>query len=47
MPNWKYEIIGIDEEGDSWTFSTNDKQRAEEMLAEMKQDFETVEMKEK
>ena len=41
----KYEIVGTTEEGDSWTFGTDDQGRALEMYAQMKQDFEEVKMR--
>jgi hypothetical protein len=40
----KYQITGVTEEGDSWTFATDDQGRALEMYAQMKQDFEEVKM---
>lgn len=40
----KYEITGITEEGDNWTFATDDQGRALEMYAQMKQDFDEVKM---
>ena len=46
MPKRKCEISGTDEEGDVWTFATGDRERAEGVLDEMREDLENVEMKE-
>lgn len=40
----KYHVKGRDENGDWWTFSTDDRERAEDMLAQMREDLEAVEM---
>ena len=42
MADRKYQVRGTDEMGDVWTFSTNDRDRAEEILAEMRNDLASV-----
>ena len=46
MSKRKYEISGEDEEGDVWTFSTDDRERAEAILEDMQKDLRNVEMEE-
>lgn len=46
-PGRKYEIRGTDEDGDTWVFATDDRDRAEEVLADMRSDLRDVEMNEK
>lgn len=40
----KYEVRGTDEEGDVWTFATDDRARAEDALADMRDDLTDAEM---
>lgn len=42
----KYSVSGINEEGDVWTFSTDDKERAEVIQEDMIEDLEDVELNE-
>jgi hypothetical protein len=39
MERRQFSIVGIDELDDQWTFSSNDRARAEDMLQTMKEDF--------
>ena len=45
MAKRKYEISGTTEEGDVWTFATDDRGRAEEIREEMGEDLKDVETK--
>lgn len=40
----KYRVSGKTEEGDVWIFSTDDRTRADDMLAQMRQDLADVEL---
>lgn len=42
MAKRKYEISGTTEEGDVWTFATDDRERAEEIRDEMSADLSEV-----
>lgn len=44
MAKRKFEVTATDEQGDIWTFATDDRERAEAMLADMEQDFSSAEM---
>ena len=46
MRKRKYEVSGIDDLGDVHTFGTDDRERAEEIAAIMREDLEDVEMSE-
>ncbi len=46
MADRKYEVRGTDELGDVWTFATDDRERAENMLAEMQSDLGSVRLTE-
>jgi hypothetical protein len=41
----RYQVSGIDDLGDVHIFSTDDRERAEEIVAIMRQDLEEVELK--
>jgi hypothetical protein len=43
----KYEVSGIDDLGDVHTFSTDDRERAEEIVAIMREDLDEVELTER
>ena len=45
MAKRKYEISGTTEDGDIWTFATDDRERAEEIREEMSDDLNEVETK--
>ena len=42
----RYRITGTDEDGDQWTFSTDDAERASAMLSQMREDLAEVELSE-
>jgi hypothetical protein len=44
MSDRKYQVRGTTAEGDTWTFATDHKDRAEAILAEMGQDLDDVEL---
>jgi hypothetical protein len=44
MAKPRYQVRGTDENGDTWTFGTDDRERAEAMLADMREDFEDTEL---
>ena len=44
MPKRKYEVSATDEQDDVWTFASDDRERAETMLADMKHDFGEAEL---
>lgn len=46
-PGRKYEVRGTDEDGDTWIFATDVRDRAQEVLADMRNDLRDVEMTEK
>ena len=46
MSGRKYEVFGEDEEGDVHSFQIDERQKAEEMLALMREDLEHVELTE-
>ncbi len=43
-PARRYEVRGTDEDGDTWIFTTDDRGRAEEVFADMRDDLRDVEM---
>ncbi|MFN3943876.1 MAG: hypothetical protein ACK4K7_02955 [Allosphingosinicella sp.] len=43
----KYEVSGTDAEGDRWTFTTESRERAEDVHAQMREDLQDVELKER
>jgi hypothetical protein len=43
----KYEVIGTDDLDDVHTFATDDRERAEEVAAIMREELENVELTEK
>jgi hypothetical protein len=47
MAKRKYEVSATDEEGDIWTFSSDDRERAERMLEDMRTDFGEAELAER
>jgi hypothetical protein len=46
MGKRKYEVSGTDDLGDVHTFATDDRERAEEILAIMREDLDEVALKE-
>jgi hypothetical protein len=40
----KYHVSGRNEDGDVWTFSTDDLERAEDMLSQMREDLDGVKL---
>lgn len=44
MAERKFQIRGIDEQGDTWTFWTDAPERARDMLDQMREDFEKVDV---
>lgn len=42
----KYQVSGINEEGDVWTFSTDDKERVEVIKDDMVEDLDDVQLNE-
>lgn len=44
MAERKFQIRATDEQGDTWTYGTDDPERARDMLEQMRDDFETVEV---
>jgi hypothetical protein len=47
MSKRRYEVTGTDNLGDVHTFGTDDRERAEEVAAIMREDLEKVELVEK
>lgn len=44
MAKRRFEVTATDEQSDVWTYATDDRERAETMLADMEQDFGSAEM---
>jgi len=40
----KYHVTGRDDEGNFWTFSTDDAEQAKDMLCQMREDLQDVQL---
>ncbi|MFC7499028.1 hypothetical protein ACFQRC_07310 [Enterovirga sp. GCM10030262] len=45
MSERKFEVSGTDDDGDVWTFSTTDRERANGVFAQMREDFTEVKLR--